>query len=58
MSEKLRHFAFAALLSIFSASFVLAADENKGIREISDSVYSFTPGEGIHIGLAMRNGWK
>jgi hypothetical protein len=43
MSEKLGHFAIAALLSIFSASFVLAADENNGIREISDSVYSFTP---------------
>ncbi len=48
MSEKLGNSAFAILLSILFAPFALAADENNGIREIADSVYSFTLGEGNH----------
>ena len=48
MSEKLGNSAIAVLVSILFAPFVLAADENNGIRQITDSVYSFTLGEGNH----------
>lgn len=48
MSQKFRIFSFAVLVSVSSAPFVLAADENGGFREISDDVYSFTLGEGNH----------
>ena len=46
--EKIRNFSVAVLVSAFSTPFVLAADENSGVREIGDSVYSFTLGEGNH----------
>ena len=92
MLAKLRNLAVPVLVFVFSTPFVLAADGNGRILEISDSVYSFTLGEGnhlmfvigensvavfetfhsealwkfrkssdchnIHIGSAMRNGWK
>ena len=48
MSEKKRNSLFAVLLSIFYTPFVDAAEENGGVREIGDSVYSFTIGEGNH----------
>jgi hypothetical protein len=48
VSEKLGNSAIAVLVSILFAPFVLAADENNGIRQITDSVYSFTLGEGNH----------
>jgi glyoxylase-like metal-dependent hydrolase (beta-lactamase superfamily II) len=46
--QKLRVVAYAILVSVVSVPFVLAADENSGVREIGDSVYSFTLGEGNH----------
>lgn len=48
MSQTLRIFSLAFLMSTFSISLPLAADENNGIREIGDGVYSFTIGEGNH----------
>lgn len=48
MLQNLRNLAIAILMSILSASFVLAADEKNGTREIGDGVYSFTLGEGNH----------
>ncbi len=48
MSRRFRIFSFGVLLSVFSAPFVLAADELNSAREISDGVYSFTLGEGNH----------
>ena len=48
MSEQFRNFSIAVLVSVFSVPFVLAADENGSVREIGDSVYSFTLGEGNH----------
>lgn len=48
MSANLRNLTVLILVSILSAPFVLAADGGGSIREISDSVYSFTLGEGNH----------
>jgi hypothetical protein len=48
VSEQFRRFLLTVLVFVFSAPLVLATDENSGIREISDSVYSFTLGEGNH----------
>jgi glyoxylase-like metal-dependent hydrolase (beta-lactamase superfamily II) len=48
VSQVFRNFGFAFLVSVLSAPFVLAADQNNVIREIGDSVYSFTLGEGNH----------
>ena len=48
MSNKFGIFAFSVLMYIFSVPFALSANENSGIREISDSVYTFTLGEGNH----------
>lgn len=46
MLAKLRSLAVSVL--VFSGPFVLADDGNGSVREISDSVYSFTLGEGNH----------
>lgn len=48
MSREFRNFGFAFLLTVFTAPSVLAVDQNNGIREIGDNVYSFTLGEGNH----------
>ena len=48
MSGQFRNFSIAVLVSVFFAPIVLAADENNGVHEISDGVYSFTLGEGNH----------
>ena len=48
MSQAFRGFGFAFLLSVLSTPFVLAADQSNGLREIGESVYSFTLGEGNH----------
>ena len=48
MPDRIRFFSVAVLISVFSAHSVLAADENSGVREIGDKVYSFTLGEGNH----------
>ena len=48
MLKQLRNYLFAVFVSVLSTPFVLAANENSGVREISDGVYSFTQGEGNH----------
>ena len=48
MSKYIGKFSLTVLVSVFSATFVFAADESGGVHEIGDDVYSFTLGEGNH----------
>ncbi len=48
MLKSFRVSAYMIIVSLFLVTSVLAADENSGIREIGEDVYSFTPGEGNH----------
>ncbi len=48
MPKNTKYFSIVFIVSVFYAPFVIAANENGGVREIGDSVYSFTLGEGNH----------